>query len=258
MTGGRTLLWSSAAALEGAVFVMVTDSITQLVISQRRLGQNAHNGKLYGVTTSAYLPLDERLALHEEVKELINSKRYSQTTLARELGFSQAAISKVYNAPEIGPGVAKAFYERFGVSAETLIAKHNTRTVEPLSVEARAISFRGLLDWFYGTTGVKRCVDEHPDVTVDDLLRYRAEPARHGDADPDEVYRHIQQLRKGPIGTIVPSVPIATDALEKQMTSMYESALRSSPPPRRTTPPRGTPAASGQPSKPAIPRHKPR
>jgi hypothetical protein len=145
------------------------------------------------------------------------------------------------------------------------------RTAQPASttptVPETEVSLRGLLDWYYATPGIKRCVDEHADVTVGDLLRYRAEPARHGEADADEVYRHIQQLRRGPIATTVPSFAVPTAELEANIVSVFDDALRTRPPPPRhssrppensSRPPRRDVPIPRQSSKSPIARQKPR
>lgn len=95
--------------------------------------------------------------------------------------------------------------------------------------DARESSFREFLRWYYATTALVQVVDQHPDeITVDDLLRYREEPARHGEADPGEVYQHIQQLRAGRIGSTVVAESRSATELETSIIEAHDDAYATS------------------------------
>lgn len=159
--------------------------------------------------------------------------------IAVELGVS---YPQVKNALDKGGGVGPKFEEQFAKKffggdvtklrstaiawcekhAPAAMAESDNDWTETLSAVAKE-SARDFVNWVTKTDGIRLCVKQHADVTVGDLVRYRAEPARGGDANPDAVYLHIQQLRRGPIGATVATLTTGTKALEDDVAAAFDA-----------------------------------
>lgn len=166
---------------------------------------------------------------------LAKSFKGNVSALARALKRSQPSIRAIL-AGEGGAAFAtvQAFallekrdpLEIIGPADEQPGEDLRVRTSTPaLPSVATEIRVRELFDWYFGTKNLVEAVAKHQDVTFGDLLRYRAEPARHNEADPDEVYRHIQQLRAGGIGATVPSEAISSSLLSAEIDREHEAAI---------------------------------
>lgn len=131
-----------------------------------------------------------RRAIRAELAELA-ARGMSQREVAGRIGVTQAAVSKIAAAGEVGAAVAQRFCLEFG-GAEHLEKKHRTRPPATFDEEIEARTF---LRWVRVTPAVAEAA-RRPGITVLDLLRLRtAEGARQGEASVAEVLAHIEALR---------------------------------------------------------------
>lgn len=132
------------------------------------------------------LPKEERLALHLEVRRLIDDEGKSGSGIGREVDASQAAISKLYNGPDVGAELAEKLYRAWKVTADDLIERHQTREKDPTQIPAVAFLSKvgrlpGLATYLESIEGRSRTVAEVARVL--DVYE-RANPEARSDGQP--------------------------------------------------------------------------
>ncbi len=132
---------------------------------------------------------EERERVRGALLKLLES--HTQTQLKELFGFSQSQISSVLN----GRSGASVFFamrvaEVAGLAPGELVDFAGGETHVP------EMSAREFISWIYQTPGLAEATDRHRDITIQDVFRLRASPMRNGEtASPEEIYKHIQQLR---------------------------------------------------------------
>lgn len=170
---------------------------------------------------------------NQALRALLNKalETHSQTELEEVIGMSQSAISGFKNGRQ-GTSFARAvrLCEFMGADVYEVLNLPRPEPVVRDSTGLPSVTVREFLDWYYDHEGIKRCVDAHRDVTVDDLLRLKAEPSRHGEhiseRAPDEVYNYIRQLRAGGVGVVVERRSLDAVDLERDINTTHDAAYQ--------------------------------
>lgn len=162
------------------------------------------------------------------VKKLLETQ--SQVALAKKIGFSQSQVSAVASGKRVGISVYFAINvaREAGVAASSLV---DLGTMEITPASMPEMSVQKFLDWLYKAPGIMATVHRYTELTIQDLFRLRESPPRGGEADPEQIYVHVMQLREGPIGETVPHEVVSPADLLRRL------------PPAPSTPP-ATPPTS--------------
>jgi hypothetical protein len=79
------------------------------------------------------------------------------------------------------------------------------------------VPMQSFLAWFHGNPAISAAAATYRDVTVQDMLRLRASPAREAESNAAKVYDHIKQLRRGDIGERLKVTIVQPDNAERRI-----------------------------------------
>lgn len=143
------------------------------------------------------LPQDESDFLLKILQDEVD--RSNQRATGVKLGYEKAgAQAHVHSAlkkrQRVGLPMALKIYEHIlGTSREEYLARRSGQPLPPQDVP-----FATIRAWATKTKAVARALEKYgTKITTIDLLRLHASPARQGEFEPEEIYRHIEQLRAG-------------------------------------------------------------
>ncbi len=151
---------------------------------------------------------DEAKRVQKAVRKLLETQ--TQEDLAKKIGFSQSQVSSAASAKRSGVSAffAIAVAQQLGVAPNTLI---DMNLITPGNMPEMPV--KAFLEWLYKAPGIMATVHRYDEVTIQDLFRLRESPPRGGEADPEQIFEHIIQLRDGPIGETVPHDVVSPEAL---------------------------------------------
>jgi len=129
-------------------------------------------------------------------------------------GITPGQLSKIWNGEDANPSLKTT------TAIARALGEHGRALLQ--SAEDTSVLFSELSDMVFQTPALRRlAVAKAGELTVGDLLRYRAEPSNAGEEDDPAIWAHIIKLRRGPVGG-----EAGTDVTDEEATRVHRARRR--------------------------------